>query len=76
MDFQNYSVTIGSNANRSIPDVTVSMQVCASDGTVLQDFTGANAFNIWTVFGSLSAADKREVLNGLIKEIIRKKAGL
>ena len=78
VDFQQFAITLpGGNITPTVPQVNVTLRVTdAQTGAILFDFTGANAFSLWTAFGSLSTNDKRDVIEVMAQAVIRKKAGL
>lgn len=74
-DLQNFSVTAASAVNVNVPRFTISCQV-VQGATVLADFTGANAIQFPSVLSTLSAAQRRELVDLIANTIVYQKAGL
>lgn len=76
-DLQNFSVTPGTAANVNIQRFTIECQITDSNtGAVLHDFTGANAIQWPSVMGTLTAAQRRSILQDIVNRIIYMRAGL
>jgi len=77
-DLKNFSITAMPNVALSVPRAQISGLVVSSDATqtVLADFTGANAVIFPTVLGSLSAADRLELVELLATWLLRKRGVL
>ena len=77
-DLQNLSVSQGSNVNVNVQQFIVEVKVVDSGDPeiVIADFTGANAITWPNVLGTLTGAQRRALLAGLLRRIVRVKAGL
>jgi len=76
-DFQNVSVSQLVAATINVPRFAVELTVNDSrTGTVLNDFTGANRL-VWPdVITTLTAAQRRALLEQVMVQIVAMKAGL
>lgn len=76
-DLQNFTVTAQAAANINVPRFTISCTVTDSQtGAVLADFTGANAITFPGVLTTLTAQQRRDLLDLIVTKIIFQKAGL
>lgn len=76
-DFQNVVVTSQAAANVNVPRYSVSVQVTDSTtGALLADFTGANAIQWPGVLATLTAEQRRAILEMVLTYVVRVKAGL
>ena len=73
-DLQNFAVTRNGTATlTNAPRWTISGQVTNSKtGTVIRDFTGANALSFPQVFAQFSAADQDDLVARWVMDMIRK----
>lgn len=76
-DFKGLSVTSLAAANINVPRFAVELQVVNSQsGALLNDFTGANRL-VWPdVITTLTPAQRRDLLELVMTQIITMKAGL
>lgn len=76
-DIQNFLITPLTNANINVPRARIEATVNDSNtGTILADFTGVNAL-IWPgVVSTLSAEERRELVDIIAIWLIHKKAGV
>lgn len=76
-DLMNFSLSLLAPASVSTHRLQISCQVVdsANQGTVLNDFTGANAIVFPAVLGTLTAAERREFALMIADWLVRKKAG-
>ena len=74
-DLQNFSITAASAVNVNVPRFTIQCQVVQGTN-ILADFTGANAIQFPSVLSTLSAAQRRELVDLIANTIIYQKAGL
>lgn len=76
-DLQNFSITPMAAANINVPRATIEGQVTDSTTReVLSDFTGGNALTFPGVLTTLTAAQRRELIDLIATTIIFMKAGL
>lgn len=77
-DLLNFLITPLGAASVSVPRAQIEAKVVDSSnqGTVIADFTGANALIFPAVIGTLSAADRLELAQLIAHWLVRKKAGL
>lgn len=71
VDLQNFTLTHLGNATVSVPQVEVSYTVTDSQsGTQREDFTGVRKLTFPGVMGSLTVAERREVLEATIMKVV------
>lgn len=76
-DLQNFTITPLGNANVNVPRATISCTVTDSmTGAVIADFTGANVINWPGVISTLTAAQRRELIDLIANYLVLVKAGL
>ncbi len=76
-DLQNFSITPMAAANINVPRATIEAQITDSQtGVVLADFTGVNALTFPGVLTTLTAAQRRDLIDLIATRIIFMKAGL
>ena len=76
-DIQNLTITPLANASISVPRFTIAGTVNDSrTGAVLFDFRGANAITFPNFLGTLTAAQRLEVIDLILEYLIHKRTGL
>lgn len=75
MDIQNFSITAQSAVNVNVPRATITATVF--DGpTVIADFTGANSLQFPAVLATLTAQQRRDLIDLIANTLIQMKAGV
>lgn len=73
----NFSITPLANSNPGpIPRFSVAAEVRADDGTVLADFTGANALVFPAVLTQLTALQRRRLVHLIAHYLVQARAGM
>ena len=75
-NIMNLSVTPRAAAQVNVPRFEIEFQVVDNDGTVLQDFTGQNSLMFPAILTSLSAVERRRVVQAMLHMIIQMQANL
>ena len=76
-DLQNFSITPQVSININVPSYVIAGRITDSQtGTVLADFTGLNAIQFPSVLGTLTAQQRRDLLDLFVTQLIFAKAGL
>jgi hypothetical protein len=77
-DIQNLTVTQLANATISMPRWSIAGQVVRSQAPhdMLADFTGANAIVFPTILSTLTAAQRLQLLDLILRFLIEAKTGL
>lgn len=76
-DFQQFDVQTLGSVSVTLPRFQISVKVTDSQtGATIADFTGANAFVFPGVLATLTAAQRRTILDDIVARLIRMKAGL
>lgn len=75
MDIQNFSITANSAVNVNVPRFTITATVF--DGpAVVADFTGANSLVFPAVLATLTAQQRRDLIDLIANTLIQMKAGI
>ena len=75
-DFQNFSITRGNNVSLSVPVWTIEGKITNSqNGSVIQDFTGANAVKFPQILGQLTIDQQNQFVEEIIQILIHRKFG-
>lgn len=75
-DLQNFSITPQASANINVPRATIAAQVTDSGtGEVLSDFTGGNALQFPSILTTLTATQRRDLIDLIATTLIMMKAG-
>ena len=75
-DLQKFKITALSAANVNVPRATIEGQICDSTtGAVLHDFTGANALTFPGVLTTLTAEQRRVLVERLASWLLMVKGG-
>lgn len=75
-DLKNLTITAGGTVTPTLQQFTVSVQVTNSQtGAVLADFTGANVL-VWpNVLATLTVTQRRELIERVMWDVIRRRSG-
>lgn len=75
-DRQQFTVTLGNNVNVAMPSAVIAGKITDStSGAVLSDFTGANAIQFPQIVSTLTAAQKRQLVDLLVDFLVNVKTG-
>jgi hypothetical protein len=75
MILQQLGATAAGTANVNVPRYTITAQVFADDGTLVADFTGANAINFPADLGKLTVARRNALLRQIGTALVYELAG-
>ena len=75
-NIQNFSVTPGNPAQINVPTHQINASVQEDDGTVIADYTGANALRWPEVLNSLSPEQQQQIADANAQQVVLMKAGL
>lgn len=75
-NFQEFSVTPGAAAQVTAQIFTVAVSIQEDDGTVIADFTGANALQWPTDLAALTEEQRLQLLQVVVNDFVLMRAGL
>ncbi len=72
-DYTDFVVSKQAASSITMPTWRIELRVVNADGTVLRDFTGANALTFPNVLSTLTTAEQQDLVERIAHELIQRR---